>query len=536
MKTLATTLLLLVITMQSMAQIVASNEKPNYVDVKFGDIIPSKKFGYINDIISHNGKMYAFKRVKKKWVLERYNDNMAPELTSELDLTYQKKPRIFELMFFVNDEILLFTSFANKKLKKNFLFVEHIDPNTLKPKGDLKRLDDYEIISRIKSGSYQFQQSPNDTKLLEFINLPYEKNKPERYGFRVYNSDLSVDWKHDVELPYEEELFDIERFRVDEKGNVYVLGTRYKEKRRSKRKGEPNYEYVLLRYSNESGSVKTNEYKIQLGDKFITDLSVSIRDNGDIYCAGFYSENGTFSIKGTCFIRIDGNSKEVKKTSYKAFDFDFLAQTFTEKEAKKAQKKKDKGKKDPELYSYILDYLRINEDGSAVLVAEQYYDRTVCHTSTDANGNTTTTCHTYYYYNDIIIVNIDKDGEIVWNQNIAKAQTSVDDGGRLSSYLMMTRGDKMYFIFNDDPKNYFPDLIKNQKKVGRLWVFSPKDEALMTIVEINEEGLKKRAILFKSEKRDIRVRPKMSEVINDKEAILFGVKRKEVQFMRLTFK
>ena len=59
-------------------------------------------------------------------------------------------------------------------------------------------------------------------------------------------------------------------------------------------------------------------------------------------------------------------------------------------------------------------------DGGIILIAEQYY--VMVYTTTSTNGVMTT--HYEYYYNDIIIVNINSHGKIVWNKKIPKSQVS----------------------------------------------------------------------------------------------------------------
>jgi len=82
-------------------------------------------------------------------------------------------------------------------------------------------------------------------------------------------------------------------------------------------------------------------------------------------------------------------------------------------------------------------------------------------TSTDANGGTRTTTVYYYYYNDIIVININPGGETEWTKKIAKRQPSSNDGGFFSSYSLSIVKDKMYFVFNDSPKNLITSVKEN---------------------------------------------------------------------------
>ena len=196
---------------------------------------------------------------------------------------------------------------------------------------------------------------------------------------------MNVLWKKDITLPYKDELFDIETFKVDNHGNVYLLGLLYKDKRKTKRNGEANYQYKVLSYTDNGSNNK--EYSVSLPDRFLTDMQIGVRANKDIVCAGFYSENGKLSIRGTFFLSIDAETKEIKTKSFKEFDINFITQNMTENQAEKAKKREEKGK-DVELYEYDLDKLIVRSDGGAMLIGEQYFVKVITYTQF-VNGRTT---------------------------------------------------------------------------------------------------------------------------------------------------
>jgi hypothetical protein len=103
-----------------------------------------------------------------------------------------------------------------------------------------------------------------------------------------------------------------------------------------------NYKYVILSYKNEGKDFK--EYELAIEDKFITDVRVAALPNGDLACAGFYSDKGTFSIKGSCFLRVNGQTGELMKVSSSEFGIDFITQNMTERQEAKAKKKEVKKK------------------------------------------------------------------------------------------------------------------------------------------------------------------------------------------------
>jgi spore coat protein CotH len=318
-------------------------------------------------------------------------------------------------------------------------------------------------------------------------------------------------WKKEITLPYTDELFSVQDFQVDEAGDVYVLGRVYEEKAKEKRRGEVNYRYEILAYRDQGESLQ--QYPVEIEDRFLTDMQVAVTQAGDLLCAGFWSDKGTFSIKGSYFLSVSRESGDVMRKSFEEFGIDFITQHMSERQEKKTRKKEEKGKA-PELYQYDLDDIIIHEDGGAVLVGEQYYVEVVTTTTTTGNGGTTTRTTYYYHYNDIIVVRISPEGDILWNQKIPKTQMTRNDGGFYSSYTLATVGSSLFFLFNE----------KNMR-LGK--------ESLVVLVEVKGDGTVEKEALFSSREVDIITVPKACRQVGTEEVILFGKPTLLVVFLAL---
>jgi hypothetical protein len=91
--------------------------------------------------------------------------------------------------------------------------------------------------------------------------------------------------------------------------------------------------------------------------------------------------------------------------------------------------------------------------------------------------------------------------------------------------------DKLYFIFNDNPKNLF------YKGDGKLYNFNKgKKESLVVLVELNMDGKQTREALFSMKDAEVIIRPKVCEQISNTQMILFGQKKKTQRFAKITFK
>ena len=163
-----------------------------------------------------------------------------------------------------------------------------------------------------------------------------------------------------------------------------------------------------------------------------------------------------------------------------------------------------------------------------MLVAEQY--SVVRHTSqyTDANGIRQSSSYTNYHYNDIIVVNIDASGQIVWANKIPKKQITRNDGGYHSSYVLSVVKDKLYFVFNDNPKNLVIE------KEGKLKNIKIGKEAMAVIVEIDMEGNQKKKALFSARNSEAVARPKVCRQASDNVVIIFCERNKKHRFAKLS--
>lgn len=511
--------------------------KSKKVDVLWGDEQKESRKATLSDVVGYDETgIYAIKRQNKglyslntTFTLVKYDKKMNESVSVEIDLEEQNKKKSLEFIVQLNKELYLFSSFTNQKLKTNFLFVQSINKHKLTPNNDIKKIAeiDYSGNSKNNSGDFSYELSRDSSKVLIYYNLPYDKGESEQFGFHVYDNNFNQVWEKKVTLPYKEELFDVEDYEVDNDGNVYLLGLMYKDKRKSKRHGEPNYQYQILCYHNNGSEMK--EYPIKLEGKFLTDMQIAINEKNEIICGGFYSNEGTYSIIGSYFLKLSGETKEIMTKSFKEFGIDFITQNMTERQEKKTKKKEEKGK-DVELFEYDLDNIIIKDDGGAILIGEQFFIRVRTYTTTDSQGRTSTRTVYYYYYNDIIAINMSPEGNIEWTEKIAKRQVTTDDGGFFSSYALAVVGDKLYFVFNDHPENLY------YKGEGKLKNFNKGKESLVVLVELDSSGKQTREALFSSKEADILTRPKVCEQISKNEMALYGQRGKTHRFAKLNFK
>ncbi|UZR97885.1 hypothetical protein [Chondrinema litorale] len=413
-----------------------------------------------------------------------------------------------------NGKIFVFSNLPNRQARTNFLFMETFDMETLTSLGPPQKIAESNMKNRSNYGSFYLTESRDKTLFMLYDSDIYEKSENEKFTVRVYNEDMELLWEKKITIPYTDKLFEIENYRVDNFGNAYILGIEYKDKLKTRRRGKPNYEYKILSYKN--GGEEFKEYTVELEDKFITDLNFRIADNEDIICAGFYSDKGTLSMKGTYFLSVDAKSGKIKKNGTKQFDADFLKGFMSEVKAKKGNR---------ELYKFSIDQIILRSDGGALLIAEQFYIREVAR----YNQQTGFYDYTYYYYyNDIIVINIRPDMSIEWATKIPKRQVTTNDGGHFSSYAYAIQGGQIHLIYNDNVKN----VMKNNP--DRTYSFNGK-KSVVVLATINKDGTLNRKLVSSNKAEKILTRPKSCEQIADNEMIIYGELRKYYKIGAIQF-
>lgn len=511
-------------------------------EVQWGSAINVSRKSTLSDIVGYDQSGFYAVKTEAKYIgmgiigwwrilatLEHYNNDLNPDRLIELEPEKDEKKMSYERIVQMKNKLFFFTSYKDKKERLNELFVQEINKNTLKPAYDLNKVAevDYEGNANWNAGNFNVLLSRDSSKMLAYCNLPYEKEENERFAFYVFNDDMKLLWQRQVEIPYEDELFEIKDYNVDNRGNVHVLGRVFNEKRKVRVKGEPNFRYEVISYFE--GDRKPESYPVKLEGKFLNDMQITVDSEGHLVCAGFYSNEGTNSITGTYYLKINKDTKQVIKQSSKPFPIDFITQNLSERQEKRVEKRAEKGKS-VELLEFDLDNLVIRSDGGIVLVGEQYFMRAVTTQVPNGNGGFTTTTTYYYHYNDIVVVSISPGGDIEWSQKLPKLQMSVNDGGHFSSYSLSVIEDKMYFLFNDHPDN-----IGNIDNYSDMHAYRGGKKSMVVVAVIDSEGNYAKTSLFDTRDGEVIIRPKVSEQISKRELVLFGQKGKKHQFAKLTF-
>jgi hypothetical protein len=450
------------------------------------------------------------------YLLQQYNADMNLQQTNRLSLKKEGEPMSYEFMLQLKDAIYLFSSAYEEGKEKKRLFAQKISKQSLQPVNDFIAL--VELSEEEMGGHFSWSLSDNKSKFL--LLYTYFTEGRQTYDLHVFNNKLQKLWTKKNCVPHAANPFAIEQYEIDEEGNVYILSTSFKEKRREKRKGTPDYTYHLTTYKQQGKEEQS--YGIGLPGKFLTDIRIKINREQDIIGGGFYAEEGTYNLEGSYFFSIDGNSSEVVAKSAEPFAPDFL------EEAEKPvaiSTKKSAGTRQLRQFGYRLNDILLRNDGSAVLLGEKYSLETQSSIKKNIFGKTKTRSNYVYDYKNIIVVSINREGEAEWSRKIRKQQHSVNDGGLYSSYRLKMVNGKLYTIFNSQQ---LPE-----KGLFSRWSLRAGATSNVVVVCVSRDGQLKASLLPELNKLNLRLLPQVGMDISEGGLVLLGAGEKNNRFIRL---
>lgn len=281
--------------------------------------------------------------------------------------------------------------------------------------------------------------------MIRYVNVPAEKSdkiNKDIVGFYVYNQNMEPVWNTETTMPYTEAKMNNLDYSVDNVGNIYALTSVENEK--SENSKETTYHLEMLFLEKNSDEFQKDE--ISLEARYLKRLRMYSGPNGKLICAGTYSNAKKASgVDGLVVISVDKFGK-TEEANYYDIPIEIVNQYISERAKKKNEKEEDEG--DASLSNFYFDMVSFNDDGSFVLIGEQYWVR--CTETTHSNGRVTTRCQ--YHFDDMLIAKIDTKGELAWMKKLPKKQVSAKDRGGLS-YQYFKMGNDHAFFYLDNLKN-----------------------------------------------------------------------------------
>lgn len=413
----------------------------------------------------------------------------------------------YEFTVKLKGQTLVFSSFTDLKGATKSLYYNVFDRVTRELTAKSVKVIDMPIVTKPfpSVGEFNFTISPDSTTLALIYNPPSGKEDQQRFACVVLDESLNIVANRTDAFPFKDRNYNLESIAVSDDGVVFLNGT-LKIGSNDPFSKAPNYQYAVLMMKPDGDTPK--EINISLEKMFITDLRIGCDRDGDLFAAGFYSETGTYSLKGTLSVKIDGETGDIIHAYYKEFPLELLTAGLNDKQAERVESKVAKGK-NIELRRFVMKDLVLRPDGGAYLLAEKNYSVTT--TTTNANGQTSS--HTTYYAENIIVVGLNTDGEIDLTQTILKKQKSASPD--IISYVPMVKGSTLYFMFTDNALNNAPHPPEVQYA-------SYRKGGITTVAEVNSQGVVTRKPLYKFENFYYYLFPYLAETLPGGDVILIG--------------
>lgn len=410
--------------------------------------------------------------------LAHYDHDMKRTLLKDLVVPgHDGKKLNLEGIQMFRDEIFLFSSYEDRNRRSKIFYMQQIDKESLTVKAHVRKMAeiDYDIDGGKGKGDFGFKQSPDSTTLMVFYFLPDVKGEQQKLGFHVFNELLEEQWHKEVTIPHREDLFISRRMDVDRNGNVYVMG-RVEVDKKQRVKDAPNHNYVL--YIINKDTAEPMEYIFDAGIKHLSEMKFVIHDDLDVSCLGWFSRFDDNWAGGFYYARIDGETKEMEVEMAEDFGLDFQLMGYNEREQERLKKRSAKGE-DIEFYRIILDHMEPNKEGGVTVVGESRFIRTI--SSTDERGRTT---YEYkFHVEEIIALDLDRDGMLNWKTKIDKKQVSDRSVSPHFSFGYFESGDRKYLMYVDHLKN-----LDREQGDNPVTYSGRKKNGVVLLVSIDPEG------------------------------------------------
>lgn len=497
--------------------------------LEWSEMIP--KSGYIIEMYPLQSKDFYTLTYKGGSIFGGYHfskvDSFEIVNSQKISIAVNNNIANFEGGFVIDEHPCAFLT--NTKDGIEYMYLQQYGYDLL-PRGEAKLVAQYSVDKGQVKGPIQLIQS-KDRKFFAVLWLVAGKKKDsDSYGFAVYNDQFELIDKGEYEVPFQSQYSEITDHLLSNNG-AYFLVLKEFEPSEDKRMFRSYLQYRALHIYQVS-SDGLEDYELPVPGKRVEAISINSDDDQLFTITGVYGENGVEGVKGMFYQKLNFVTKEIVDEGFEEFGKDFITEDWTERELERAERREEKGKGEPSLYSYVMRDAQIMDDGSIVGSLEQHY--VLIRSSSDSRG-VITTSYTYYY-NDIIAFKIGKSGGFEWLQKIKKAQVSTNDGGPLSSYAFFVDSNSANFIFNDNIVNY--DENGNYiPESAYLTKFTKKHNVVaMASVDLSNGNVKRNTVFSRKETGTLAVPKLFVTDFVKKQMLVYTTYRSKEKYGILYFK
>ncbi|MBC8172598.1 MAG: hypothetical protein H7X71_01720 [Chitinophagales bacterium] len=448
--------------------------------LKNGDVLIYKKYRFEDEV----------QVLDKQMQLKRSRD-----ITLKLD-NYET----IELVK-VHDEIFQFYTVKDNKM----LYLNCQKYNTdLERKGDMEIIDSTSLRLGENYSEFRILYSKNEDFVLVY-KYEYSGGRIDKLYTIVVNAEGTVVQRSMVNLPDDTFSPAFIKASISDSGKpVFLFENEEYNCRRDRSKvhylfvmPEANDQFIIteIETANDSALTCIREFNFDMDNK-----------NGDIVAIGFTGDDSRDAMLGYTFMRIQpATGAVIENNTY----------TFTQEMLDNIAGMVDKNAKYVPLFQVTTIVPRM--DGGALLAAE-FYEKTIENYETTNYDpyygyRTSTRQIEYFEYSDVILLSLNKTGEIDWNNMIRKKQVSKEDKGVNSSFALANCKQSLYFIFNED--------ISQNSNVLQY--------------QMTADGNLDRKSLFNPSQQEVELRPTSAKQISFNEIIIPSIYKRNIAFVKVVF-
>jgi hypothetical protein len=451
------------------------------------------------EILGENASGYFLVRSKnadlaKEVLIEKYRSNLGLENTVELDQPYNS---FIEKIIVQDDGLLVFASKRNDSLPK-------IDIICWKLNNQLGKQSTAKIVTQVDAGLFKnngtisIEISDDRKSYCAFYCTDGMEKNTSILNIVGLDIAANVTYSKTFSVPASPDIVTTTRVICDNNSNAYVL-LHYPITSLRKHKESDNY--FLYAYYRQLD--KTLEYAIRDDSTYINTVDMVLNHTtNQITVAGLYNYQNNNYVTGTFMYTINIESTLMQTKSYEPLRPAFVNKVLTGMITQGAK----------QLSDLRIRKLIARTDGGVTFVTEKVYETRQTYTYY-ANGFPQTASRVTYNYDEIVVLSNNANGKTEFNDYIKKSQTSLNDGGYYSSFVLLNTNDKLSFIYNS----------------------SSGEDGDVMITNINPLGQVDTRILIKSLSYYVQLMPLESKQINNSSTLICTLKDRRFTLMKLTY-
>jgi len=397
------------------------------------------------------GNFLVYKNIRNKYAVSVYDNRMKSKNKVDLDFMPDKT---------INVDFVAYPDFAYiiyQFQKRNILhcMAAAIDGNGKLLKTPFE-LDTTQISFFADNKIYSTINSEDKSKIM--IYKIQKKNDKFNFTTLLLNDSLELLHKSRIETPYEEHKDIFSDFFVDDAGNfVFTKGTKlnsrdYLQKLMMVTKG-PQDDNFTLNELNLSGNY-LDEIKLKVDNvnqQYLINSLFYKKKNGNIeglYSAVWNKKNDKLVSQN--FAEFGDSIREQAKTeggTRLAFNDYFIRDVILKKDGGfilTAEDHTTQSRGNPwNRYDYLYGYPSFSPFDSYYLYSPSSYWYSSRYPNYYNNSG-----QVRYYYQNIVVLDLDNTGNLIWSNIVHKSQFD-DDNDNFLSYSIMLTGSELHFLFNE---------------------------------------------------------------------------------------